>query len=36
MNQPTIFGPCPPDCGGCACHINPPCTHCMDHGEDEK
>jgi hypothetical protein len=22
-----------PDCEGCSCscHINPPCTHCVDH-----
>lgn len=19
---------CPSDCGGCSCHINPPCSHC--------
>lgn len=23
---------CPPNCGGCSCHISPPCTHCVDHG----
>lgn len=22
---------CPEDCGGCSCHISPPCTHCVDH-----
>ena len=26
---------CPLSCGGCACHINPPCHHCTDHGEPE-
>ena len=19
------------DCGGCSCHLSPPCTHCTDH-----
>lgn len=23
---------CPVDCGGCSCHINPPCHHCIEHG----
>lgn len=26
---------CPPDCGGCSCHINPPCHHCTDHWAEE-
>jgi hypothetical protein len=21
---------CPVSCGGCSCHINPPCSHCTD------
>jgi hypothetical protein len=27
---------CPPDCGGCSCHINPPCTHCVEHAAIEE
>lgn len=27
---------CPPDCGGCSCHILPPCSHCVDHVDWEK
>ena len=23
---------CPPDCGGCSCHLSPPCWHCTEHG----
>ncbi len=22
---------CPPNCGGCACHISPLCSHCENH-----
>lgn len=22
---------CPITCGGCGCHINPPCVHCLEH-----
>lgn len=22
---------CPSSCGGCSCHINPPCSHCVEH-----
>lgn len=22
---------CPPTCGGCSCHIAPPCSHCLEH-----
>jgi hypothetical protein len=22
---------CPATCGGCACHLVPPCTHCLTH-----
>ena len=21
---------CKKECGGCSCHINPPCTHCIE------
>lgn len=27
---------CPPGCGGCSCHIAPPCTHCTEHGLSEE
>lgn len=23
---------CPEECGGCSCHLNAPCSHCVDHG----
>lgn len=26
---------CPDDCGGCACHIAPPCSHCVEHTTDD-
>lgn len=26
-------GGCPDGCGGCSCHINPPCSHCTDGHE---
>lgn len=26
---------CPSDCGGCACHIHPPCPHCEYHEKGE-
>lgn len=26
---------CNANCPGCACHINPPCSHCTDHFVDE-
>ena len=32
--NPRLSGPeeCPEyQCGGCSCHINPPCSHCTDH-----
>lgn len=22
------------DCNGCACHSNPPCSHCVDHVDE--
>lgn len=22
---------CRDSCGGCSCHLNPPCSHCTDH-----
>lgn len=22
---------CPNECDGCACHVDPPCTHCIEH-----
>lgn len=25
---------CPIDCGGCSCHTNPPCHHCVEHVSD--
>lgn len=27
---------CPDDCGGCACHIAPPCSHCVEHTTDDE
>jgi len=27
---------CPPGCGGCSCHISPPCSHCTEHGISEE
>lgn len=24
------------DCGGCSCHMNPPCHHCTDHVRDAE
>lgn len=26
---------CPDGCGGCSCHLAPPCTHCMTHEAGE-
>ncbi len=26
---------CPDGCGGCACHLTPPCSHCMEHEAGE-
>lgn len=26
---------CPADCGGCECHILPPCDHCIDHVQED-
>jgi len=26
---------CPVDCGGCACHVAPPCKHCVEHIQEE-
>lgn len=26
---------CPMDCGGCSCHVNPPCPHCEQHEPGE-
>lgn len=26
---------CPDDCGGCSCHIAPPCPHCTDHSRPD-
>lgn len=29
--------PCPVDCGGCSCHISPPCPHCVEgHGMEKE
>ena len=25
---------CPNNCGGCACHINAPCSHCVEHNAE--
>lgn len=22
---------CPDKCGGCSCHLSPPCSHCTEH-----
>lgn len=22
---------CDEECGGCSCHLSPPCSHCTDH-----
>lgn len=27
---------CPPDCGGCSCHIAPPCDHCVSHVDPDS
>lgn len=33
MTSPTEKIECNASCGGCACHINPPCSHCeQGHG----
>jgi hypothetical protein len=29
--QSRVERVCPPDCGGCSCHFNPPCSHCVEH-----
>jgi hypothetical protein len=26
-----MSSPCPVSCGGCSCHLSPPCTHCVEH-----
>jgi len=26
---------CPENCGGCSCHMSPPCAHCVDHWDVE-
>lgn len=26
---------CPVNCGGCSCHISPPCSHCTEHEPGE-
>ncbi len=27
---------CPDGCGGCSCHLNPPCPHCVDHCKEKE
>lgn len=35
-DEPEMVQMCPADCGGCACHVSPPCGHCVEHwGERE-
>lgn len=29
-------GECPVGCGGCSCHLSPPCGHCLEHGPIEE
>lgn len=27
---------CPDGCGGCSCHVNPPCPHCSEGHDQER
>lgn len=27
---------CTVNCGGCACHIDPPCAHCLEHVSEDQ